>query len=187
MQQTIQRVTVDDVHARLARGDECQLVDVREVAEYEPERIAAARLVPLPAFEQQAGVIDPQRMVYVVCRSGNRALQAAARLLQRGYMDGRVVEGGLQAWKDAGYPVQRGTRRAWSLERQVRCVAGVAVLLGVGLSWVVHPGFLALAACIGAGLTFSAVTDTCGMAMVLARMPWNHQAQGTASVTCTRA
>lgn len=187
MQQTIQRATVDELRARLAQGGACQVIDVREYAEYDAERIAEARLVPLSAFEPQAAGLNPQQTVYVVCRSGTRAMQAAERLQQRGYLDVRVVEDGLHAWIAAGYPVERGTRRAWSLERQVRCVAGAAVLLGVVLSWVVHPGFVALAAFIGAGLAFSAVTDTCGMAMVLARMPWNQRPQGAAGATCTRA
>lgn len=186
MQHTIQRATVDELRARLAQGGACQVIDVREFAEYDAERIAEAQLVPLSTFEQQAGVIDPQQTVYVVCRSGKRAQQAAQRLQQRGHVDVRVLEGGLQAWLDAGYPVERGTRRAWSLERQVRFVAGTAVLLGVVLSWLVHPWFSALAAFIGAGLTFSAITDTCGLAMILARMPWNQRPQGAAGATCTR-
>jgi hypothetical protein len=45
------------------------------------------------------------------------------------------------------------------------------MLLGVGLSWIVRPGYGALAVFIGAGLAFSAVTDTCGMAWMLARLP----------------
>jgi rhodanese-related sulfurtransferase len=186
MQQTIQHTTVDALRARLAQGGVCQVIDVREGAEYDAEHIAEARLVPLSAFAPQAAGLDPQQTVYVMCRSGSRARHAAERLQQRGYQDVRVVAGGLQAWIAAGYPVERGPHRAWSLERQVRLVAGTAVLLGVGLSWVVHPGFSALAACIGAGLAFSAVTDTCGMAMLLARMPWNQRPQGAAGAICAR-
>jgi rhodanese-related sulfurtransferase len=187
MQQTIQHTTVDALRARLAQGDVCQVIDVREGAEYDAEHLAEARLVPLSTFEPQAAGLDPQQTVYVLCRSGSRAKQAAERLQQRGYLDIRVVAGGMQAWVAAGYPVERGTHRAWSLERQVRLVAGTVVLLSVVLSWVIHPGFSALAACIGAGLAFSAVTDTCGLAMLLARMPWNQRPQGAAGSTCTRA
>lgn len=187
MQQSIQRISVDELHARLAQDGACQVIDVREDAEYHAEHIAGAQLVPLSAFTQRAGAIDTQQTVYVVCRSGTRATQAAGRLQQRGHPDVCVVEGGLQAWMAAGYPVERGTRRAWSLDRQVRFVAGSAVLLGVALAWLVHPGFMLLAACIGAGLVFSALTDTCGMAVVLARMPWNQRPQEAAGVTCQRA
>jgi rhodanese-related sulfurtransferase len=186
MPRTIQRTTVDELRALLARGGDGQVVDVREFAEYETERIAGARLIPLSAFAQQAGGIDQERPVFLVCRSGTRAAQAAEQLAQRGHPDVRIVEGGLQAWVAAGYPVERGTSRVWSLERQVRFAAGTGVLLGVGLAWMVHPWFIALAAFIGAGLVFSAVTDTCGMALMLARMPWNQRPKGGVGATCPR-
>jgi hypothetical protein len=98
----------------------------------------------------------------------------------------RIVEGELQAWVAAGYPVERGTSRVWSLERQVRFAAGTGVLLGVGLAWMAHPWFIALTAFIGAGLVFSTVTDTCGMALMLARMPWNQRPKGGVGATCSR-
>jgi hypothetical protein len=49
------------------------------------------------------------------------------------------------------------------------------VVIGVGLSFAIHPYFIGLSAFVGVGLIFAAVTDTCGMAMILARMPWNRQ------------
>ena len=91
------------------------------------------------------------------------------------------VEGGTLAWAEAGLPVVRG-KKAVSLERQVRIAAGSLVVLGAALSWLLHPAFIALSAFVGAGLIFAGVTDTCGMGMLLARMPWN---QTTApSSTC---
>ena len=82
------------------------------------------------------------------------------------------VEGGTLAWEKAGLPVVRG-REVISLERQVRIAAGLLVVLGVMLGWLVHPGFLALSAFVGAGLVFAGLTDTCGMGLMLAKMPWN--------------
>jgi rhodanese-related sulfurtransferase len=187
MQQSLQRVTAHELQAQFVQGGDCQVVDVRERAEYDAAHIAGARLVPLSRFEPQTGVMARERPVYVVCRSGNRATQAAARLQQFGYADVRILDGGLQAWIAAGYPVERGVSRVWSLERQVRGAAGGLVLFGALLAWVVHPAGVALAALVGAGLVFSAVTDTCGMAMVLARMPWNRRPKGAASATCTPA
>ena len=64
-------------------------------------------------------------------------------------------------------------KKAMSLERQVRVAAGSLVLLGVALAALVHPGFVGLAAFVGAGLLFAGLTDTCGMGLLLARMPWN--------------
>jgi hypothetical protein len=82
------------------------------------------------------------------------------------------VEGGTEACVALGLPVVRG-RQAISLERQVRITAGSLVLIGAILAWLVHPAFIALSGLIGAGLVFSGVTDTCGMGLLLARMPWN--------------
>jgi len=172
--------TPGEAQAALASGNECQLVDVREFSEYETERVAGATLVPLSQFEQHADQIDRARPVYVMCRSGKRAAQAAERLAQKGFRDLRVIDGGLQAWSAAGYAVESGARRVWSLERQVRFVAGLFVFAGVVLSLLVHPWFVALSAFVGAGLVFAAVTDTCGMGMMLARMPWNRAPQKAA-------
>jgi hypothetical protein len=86
-----------------------------------------------------------------------------------------VLAGGLAAWEARGLPVTRGRQR-WSLERQVRGVAGTLVLAGVIGSWFVWPPLALLAAAVGGGLAFSALTDTCGMALLLARLPYNQQA-----------
>src|SRR5271157_3127554 len=92
------------------------------------------------------------------------------------------VEGGTLEWERAGLPVVRG-KKTVSLERQVRIAAGSLVVLGTGLGAFVHPGFLALSAFVGAGLVFAGITDTCGMGMLLARMPWNRvQESGTCSL-----
>jgi hypothetical protein len=62
-----------------------------------------------------------------------------------------------------------------SLERQVRIAAGSLVLLGVALGAFVSQWLYGLSAFVGAGLVFAGLTDTCGMGMLLARMPWNRR------------
>ncbi len=183
MNNVIQRCAIGEFAVALSNGDNCQVVDVREYSEYETERVAGARLVPLSTFDRQVGEIDRHRPVYLLCRSGKRAGMAAEKLHQLGYDDVRVVEGGMQAWTAAGHPVERGGSNVWSLERQVRFVAGSLVVIGALLAWLVHPAFIWLSAFIGAGLVFAAVTDTCGMAMMLARMPWNQRPKSQ-SQTC---
>jgi hypothetical protein len=74
-----------------------------------------------------------------------------------------------------GLPVQRDGGKVISMERQVRIAAGGLVLLGVLLAWKVHPAFIGLCSLVGAGLMFAGITDTCGMAMVLGKMPWNRR------------
>ena len=168
----IKQARVEEVSEMVQTG-ECQVIDVREFPEFEAERIHNAKLTPLSDFEKHAEGIDHTKPVYIMCRSGNRAKQAADRLLQKGFTDIHVIEGGMQAWSSANLPVIKGETKVWSLERQVRFTAGSLVLLGVLLSFFVWQSLVWLSAFIGAGLVFSAVTDTCGMAMVLAKLPWN--------------
>jgi rhodanese-related sulfurtransferase len=94
------------------------------------------------------------------------------------------VEGGTLACVEAGLPVVRG-KKAISLERQVRIAAGSLVLIGVLLGWLVHPALAGLAAFVGAGLVFAGLTDTCGMGLLLARMPWN-RVQDCGASCCAR-
>lgn len=146
------------------------LVDVRTPAEFGEVHAGGAENVPLDRLDPAA--VARGGPLYVICRSGGRGKQACAKLLAAGHRDVANVEGGTLAWEAAGLPVVRG-RRAVSLERQVRVAAGSLVLAGVALGAFVHPAGLGLAAFVGAGLVFAGVTDTCGMGMLLARMPWN--------------
>jgi rhodanese-related sulfurtransferase len=169
----IKHATVHEINELLDGGGECQVIDVREFSEFDSERIADAQLMPLSNFERHADEIDHSKPVYLMCRSGNRAKQAAEKLSKRGFTDIHVIEGGMLAWTGANLPVVKGESRVWSLERQVRFAAGLFVLIGAALGFLVSPYLYLLSAFIGAGLVFSAATDTCAMGMILARMPWN--------------
>lgn len=169
----IKQASVHEINEMFDNGDECQVIDVREFSEFNHERIANAELMPLSSFEKQSVEIDHTKPVYIMCRSGNRAKQAAEKLLSKGFTDIHVIEGGMLAWSQANLPIVKGESKIWSLERQVRFAAGLLVLIGVVLSLTIHPYLIGIAAFVGAGLTFAGATDTCGMAMVLAKMPWN--------------
>ena len=107
----------------------------------------------------------------VLCETGKRSGMACELLAAALPGEVATIEGGIRALAEAGVEL-RSEGRVWSLERQVRAVAGALVFVGSLLSlWV--PGFLAVPLFVGAGLVFAGVTDTCGMAMLLARMPWN--------------
>jgi hypothetical protein len=112
-----------------------------------------------------------------MCRSGSRAKQAAEKLVKKGFTDIHVIEGGMAAWSSANLPVIKGDTKVWSLERQVRFAAGLMILAGVLLSVLVHPYLVWIAGFFGAGLAFAGATDWCGMAMILAKMPWNRKVQ----------
>ena len=140
-----------------------------------------ARNVPLDqlgkATISSSGATQP---LYVICQSGGRARQACEKIMCAGYLNVVSIEGGTQAWVAAGLPVVRG-KAVMSLERQVRIAAGLLVLVGTVLGYFVHRYWLGLPAFVGAGLAFAGITDTCGMGMLLAKMPWNQVGACTAS------
>jgi rhodanese-related sulfurtransferase len=151
------------------------VVDVREFPEFASGRVSGAKLVPLGEIEKRYKEIDHNHTVYVMCRSGRRSAEAQKRLKALGFKDVVNVAGGMQAWQKAGLPVEREANAVWDLERQVRFTAGLFVLTGVLLAVFVHWYFIGLAGFVGAGLVFAAITNTCGMGMILAKMPWNQK------------
>ncbi len=159
-----------------AADREVELIDVRTPVEYRQVHAAYARNLPLDSLDPQAVATSRQRNsdepLYVICQAGNRSSKAVQKLIEAGVEHVVNVDGGTSAWVDAGLPVVRG-KQAISLERQVRIAAGSLVLLGAILGFFVHPYFLGLSAFVGAGLMFAGITDTCGMGMMLAKMPWN--------------
>jgi len=165
-------------------GTELDIIDVRTPVEFREVHLDVARNVPLdqldPSAVMQAHNGSQEQPLYVICRSGSRGGKAREQFLQAGFTNVINIEGGTQACEQAGLPVVRGNK-AISLERQVRIAAGFLVLLGAVLSWQVHPAFIGLSAFVGAGLMFAGITDTCGMGMMLARMPWNRCSQETNS------
>ena len=111
--------------------------------------------------------------LYVICRSGGRSAQACKAFGNAGFENVVNVDGGTLAWIAAGLPVNRGTKKMISLERQVRIVAGLLIVAGTILAAAVNLWFLVIPGFVGAGLTFAGLSNTCGMGMILAKMPWN--------------
>jgi rhodanese-related sulfurtransferase len=157
-------------------GKKIDLIDVRTPVEFREVHVADARNVPLdrldPAKLMQGRNGSADEPLYVLCRSGSRGQQACERFSQAGFHNAINIEGGTLACIDAGLLVVRG-KKAISLERQVRIAAGFLVLVGATLGAFVHPAFIGLSAFVGAGLIFAGITDTCGMGLLLAKMPWN--------------
>lgn len=169
-------VSPGELAARRESGEPIELIDVRTPAEFREVHVEGARNIPLDRLDAssllsaRAGSGD--QPLYLICRTGGRGRQACERLVKAGVTGAANVEGGTMACIEAGLPIVRG-QRVMSLERQVRIAAGSLVLLGLGLGWFAHPAFFGVSAFVGGGLVFSGITDTCGMGMLLARMPWN--------------
>ncbi len=182
MKDQLMKIQPEQLNTDLQSGKTVNIIDVRTPAEYGEVHIPGSVLMPLDRLDAEAvkSAAAQDRECVIVCRSGKRAEQACQKLEAAGCGNLVILDGGVAAWESAGLPVERGAK-AVSLERQVRIAAGSLVLLGVILGTWVHPGFYGLSAFVGAGLIFAGVTDWCGMAMVLAKMPWN-QRSGTKCV-----
>ncbi len=160
---------------RRARAD-LVLLDVRTGAEFAAEHIEGARLMPLDRLQERKHELKDARAVIVVCRSGSRAQLAADQLSDLGAKV-QVLDGGMLAWRAAGLPVKEGARRVLPLDRQVQLIVGTAVLLGVAAGAFWNPWALVVPAFFGAGLAFAGASGTCGLALILGRMPWNQVAE----------
>ena len=188
-------ITARDLQALRDPGPGPLLLDVRSPIEFESERIDGAVNVPLDALELRLDEIPESVDLVVVCRTGVRATIAAESLARAGRR-ARVLDGGVLAWRRAHLPLREGRKRL-PVDRQVQLIAGLMVLTGVALGITVSPWFLAVAGFFGAGLTFAGATGTCGLGLVLMKMPWNAAsplpfegggavcaAGGTATPTC---
>lgn len=166
-------IDVAALTSRLQHRDAPRLLDVRSPAEFQSCHIPGAYNVPLDTLkehrEELVNHLDDN--VVLVCRSGQRANQAAQALAGAGLPNLQILSGGLQAWEQAGAPVNRGAQR-WDLERQVRLVAGSLVLVST-LASTLAPKAKWLAAGVGGGLTLAALSNTCVMGNLLAKLPYN--------------
>ena len=170
--------------SELNRQDKVEVIDVRTPVEFREVRATIARNVPLDVLDphtvMKARNGSSDRPLYLICKSGNRAAKACQKFIDAGYVNVVNVEGGTQAWVEAGLPVVRG-KKAVSLERQVRIAAGFLVFTGATLGYFVSPWFIGIPAFVGAGLMFAGITDTCAMGMMIAKMPWNQCKDGSCS------
>jgi rhodanese-related sulfurtransferase len=168
--------------AELVRGGAI-LVDIRERDEHARERIDGARHCALSMLEREHPAQPGDTVVIFHCRSGARTAQNAAQLASRvpAGVETYALEGGIDAWRKAGLPVTIDRKAPLPIMRQVQIAAGSLVVLGTVLGATVSPGFYLLAGFVGAGLVFAGVTGFCGMANLLALMPWNRQATSSAA------
>jgi rhodanese-related sulfurtransferase len=165
-------ISAGDANRKLDAG-EAVLIDIRETDEHAREHILGARLAPLSAIDSHDFDADHAKAAVFHCRSGMRTQMNAAKLMSRGFRDAYFLDGGLEAWKAAGLPVHTNRDAPIDIMRQVLLTAGAIVLSGIVLGYFVNPGFLALAAFMGAGLMFAGATGWCGLALLLKTMPWN--------------
>lgn len=175
-------VSASEVVEIVKNGGVGSIIDVRTGAEFESQHIAGSRLIPLDKIEERAkDVMATPAPRLILCQSGNRATTAKEKLEQMNIGGLSVITGGIGAYITAGGEVEKG-KNIISLERQVRIVAGVLVILGIVMGYFINPTFLILSAFVACGLIFAGITDWCGMGLLLAKMPWN-KSKATDSVS----
>ena len=165
-----------DVSERL-KAHSAMLIDIRETDEFEREHVTGAVHAPLSSFNRVPLKLPDGRAVIFTCRTGNRTGVNCERLAACVTGEAFVMEGGLDAWKAHGLATKADRSKPIELMRQVQMTAGGLILIGAALGPLVHPAFWGLSAFVGAGLLFAGATGFCGMARLLAAMPWNRSAR----------
>jgi rhodanese-related sulfurtransferase len=175
----IENLSPKHLGSRIQNSSSIKIIDVRTPAEFDEIHIQNAENIPLDQLNASTSNLNSGEdgFLYFICQSGGRSRRACEAMMTAGHTKVINIEGGTIACEAAGLPVVRG-RKTISLERQVRIATGSLVFVGVllgsfGGSYGVQCAGLFLAGFIGAGLVFAGVTDTCGIAIVIAKMPWN--------------
>lgn len=185
----MQSITVQELATHHAEQP-VELIDVRTRVEFSELHASTAKNIPLSELDPDAVMARHTEMftdqpLYLICQSGKRSSKASEKFQAAGYDNTINVIGGTREWQAKGLPIEQN-EQVISLERQVRIAAGTVTLVGILLAYLIHPYFLAVAIFVGAGLVFAGISNTCGMGMLLTRMPWNRSSCSDLD-TCSRS
>lgn len=168
-------LTVGELHGR---RDKIALVDVRSPAEFASGHVPGAHNIPLAhlgrALPALVGVSEQYELAFI-CASGNRSQVACQQAASAGVTAFNLT-GGTSAWDEAGKPLDSGAdaRPVWAMDRQVRLVAGSLILAGI-VAGLARPYARWISAGVASGLVYSALSNTCAMASLLGRLPYNQR------------
>ena len=182
-------ITIQELQKILNTGAPTDLIDVRTPAEYASAHVPEARLCQLDGLDCGAVIAsrkgEAHSPIYILCHAGTRAKKAADKFAEAGFSEAVVIEGGTQAWEDAGLPVERDAKAAvLPLDRQLQLVIGALVVTGVLLSNFVNPNWIWLSGFVGAGLMMAGATGFCPMRSMIAMMPWNQKTKDCCGGSC---
>ena len=163
-------------------NNEAIVVDVREVAEHEAEKISGSNLLPLANVCKSSLPKCENKKLVLHCRSGKRSSSACQKLINEDpNLEIYNLEGGISAWNAEGCNIETSGKFFLPLDRQVQLTIGLGVLIGSVLGYFVSPKFFILSGFFGAGLTFAGLSGYCGLAILMAKMPWNRGCKKIAS------
>ncbi|MHC4488662.1 MAG: MBL fold metallo-hydrolase [Planctomycetota bacterium] len=160
------------------------LLDVRTTQELDEISIKTDNVkhIPILSLASSISSMSAELSYYVLCRTGHRATIAAMSLIQNGFVNVAVIEGGINAWDKAKLPTKK-TSGPISLERQVRIIAGGLILVGSLLS-IVNIWFVVIPIWVGAGLVFAGVSNNCLMGLLLMKLPFNRKPPSAGNGAC---
>lgn len=151
----------------------CTIIDVREPGEYRRDHIPGSINIPLSELKARLNELEGKSAIAICCESGVRAKKALAEVPDDFVGELKILTGGMQAWRKESYPLNVDSSAPISMQRQVQIVAGSMVAIGTVLGVTVSPWFLVIPGFVGCGLVFAGITNTCGLAMMLSKLPYN--------------
>lgn len=155
-------------------NNEAVLFDVREVSEYQTESIPSATNKPLSTITLDDLKSANNKKIIIHCQAGKRSLMACEKLKKAGFnRDLWNLDGGINSWKLADFPTKKGDKKVLPINQQVQVSIGSLSLIGIILGVAVSPYWLLLSVITSAGLINSGLTGWCGLAKIIAKMPWN--------------
>ena len=174
----VRSISPHELYRRWQSGDAVEIIDVRLPVAFAETHVPIARSVPFRMLNPSEVMAHHQSVseepLYIICQIGRLSVDACQAFTEAGLPNVVNVEGGTDAWQEAGFPVV-GERRGIPLRRQVQLVTGMLVLAGSALGLLLHPLFVLISAVGGASLIYTGATDSCAMQLLLARMPWNRR------------
>ena len=181
MSKIVSEIAPLDLYGRMKSGEDIHLIDVRSSYEFNSGHVVNAQSIPLDSLSRESLLMHlekaeagSEKPLYITCKAGFRAEQAAQRLAAEGLENLVLIQGGTDAWEKAGLPVKRQSQMI-SLERQVQITIGVLLVMKVIFGFAIHELFFVGAALIGAGLIVAGITRWCGIAEIFAKLPWNRR------------
>jgi len=170
-------MTVLDIDVQAAKqwidSREAILIDVREPAEHASQKIPNAQLHPGGAI-CFSGIPQTDKKILIHCQNGMRSRNACQKLMaENNELEVYNIKGGIEAWQQAGLPVEVSDKQILPLDRQVQLTIGLSILIFGLLGYFASPAFALGAAFFGAGLINAGLTGWCGLAKLMAKMPWN--------------
>tara|TARA_Y100000588_G_C14239686_1_gene918810 strand:- start:101 stop:634 length:534 start_codon:yes stop_codon:yes gene_type:complete len=154
--------------------DNVVLIDVREAFEHQNESIDDDIHIPLNQLCEAKLNDFSNRKIIFYCASGNRSLKACKKMDKKtDGLDLYTLDGGIQSWKNKGYFLQKSEKAQMPLNQQVQLVIGIFLLIGCMLTFFINTLFVIIPFLLGCGLIFAGLSGTCGMALFIAKMPWN--------------